>query len=304
MKIIPDFPDFAPVDLAMKDELADFTTALSDGFCEFPFAAMYLLRNKYQTQVSRLWNNAYALTGVDHRIEKLTGHDRFFQFLGQRLPEIPEVEALFDRFPVWKSLPASIYWQFGDTLAAQGYHLAEDRENFDYLYQRTDLAELKGKKFHKKKNLVNAFVSAYNFEIRPLTPTLASDAFTVLDAWMERREPDEKTDYGECKEALEHMELLGLDGVLVYVEGKPAGFSLGERIAAGTMYCTHFEKGVDTYKGIFQQVNQAAARQLPEPVVYINREQDLGDEGLRQAKMTYRPAGYVVKYLATLDEIT
>jgi hypothetical protein len=63
------------------------------------------------------------------------------------------------------------------------------------------------------------------------------------------------------------------------------------------MYCTHFEKAMDDYKGVFQFVNQAQALALPESVQFINREQDVGEEGLRQAKMTYRPAQFVVKYL-------
>jgi len=89
-----------------------------------------------------------------------------------------------------------------------------------------------------------------------------------------------------------------LSGVIAYADGKPAAFSLGEFMAAGTMYCVHFEKGIDTFKGIYQYINQQEALALPESVKYINREQDVGDEGLRQAKMTYRPAAFVEKYAA------
>ncbi|MDR3283654.1 MAG: DUF2156 domain-containing protein [Treponema sp.] len=298
MRVIPDFPHFEPIDLAMGEEICDFCLGLPDGACEFPFAAMYLLRNKYQTQISRLVPDAYALSGVEKRLEKITGQSVFFQFLSRRLPEQQELEGLFSQFPVWKSLPASVHKQIGENLSSRGFQTLEDRDNFDYLYLRSDLAELHGKKFHKKKNLVNAFLASYRAEAKPLAPALVKDALSVLDCWQDWHSGKEKTDYGECKEALEHMELLGLDGVLVYVDDKPTGFSLGEKIAGGTMYCTHFEKGIEGVKGIYQFVNQEAAKQLPETVVYINREQDVGDEGLRQAKMTYRPSGFVEKYLA------
>jgi len=67
-------------------------------------------------------------------------------------------------------------------------------------------------------------------------------------------------------------------------------------LASGSVFLVHFEKGVDSYRGVYQFVNRATARALPETVRFINREQDLGDEGLRQAKMTYRPESLVKKY--------
>jgi hypothetical protein len=187
--------------------------------------------------------------------------------------------------------------KLGVALADKGFTVTPDRDNFDYLYLRSDLVALSGKRFHKKKNLVNAFNNAYTGIVQTLNRGRVQDAKTVLDAWEANRGADEVTDHGECTEALDNLEVLGLDGVMVYVEGKPVGFSLGESLAGGNMYCTHFEKALDGYKGVFQFVNQAAARALPETVEFINREQDVGDEGLRQAKLTYRPARFVEKYL-------
>jgi hypothetical protein len=63
------------------------------------------------------------------------------------------------------------------------------------------------------------------------------------------------------------------------------------------MFTIHFEKAIDAYKGIYQFINQSFAAALPGYYTHINREQDLGDPGLRQAKMTYRPCGFVEKYV-------
>jgi len=90
--------------------------------------------------------------------------------------------------------------------------------------------------------------------------------------------------------------VLNLKGYLYYVEGEPAAYTLGEALAWGRSFAVHFEKALDKYKGIYQFVNQAFAAALPKYILYINREQDLGDPGLRQAKMTYRPCGFVKKY--------
>jgi len=84
------------------------------------------------------------------------------------------------------------------------------------------------------------------------------------------------------------------------VDGAPAGYCLGESVAKGRMFAIHFEKALDRYKGIYQFMNKSFAGALPRFFAYINREQDLGDEGLRQAKMTYRPAGFVKKYSASM----
>jgi hypothetical protein len=78
--------------------------------------------------------------------------------------------------------------------------------------------------------------------------------------------------------------------------GNPAGYTLGEEIAGGTTYVIHFEKALSQFRGLYQFINMSFASILPDKYTFINREQDLGDEGLRQAKMSYRPAGFVKKY--------
>jgi hypothetical protein len=87
-----------------------------------------------------------------------------------------------------------------------------------------------------------------------------------------------------------------MEGALFYADKKPVGWCLGEQIASGRIFTVHFEKGLDGYKGIYQYINQAFAASMPEHITHINREQDLGNLGLRQAKMTYRPSGFVRKY--------
>jgi hypothetical protein len=132
--------------------------------------------------------------------------------------------------------------------------------------------------------------------VRAITRENVKEVKAVLNTWERLHAADGVTDYEACTLALDHREELGLDGLLVYVDGKPGAFSLGETMAAGSMYCVHFEKGLDVHKGVYQFINQQEALALPESVVYINREQDVGDEGLRQAKMTYRPVKFVEKY--------
>jgi hypothetical protein len=175
-----------------------------------------------------------------------------------------------------------------------GYSVVEDRDNFDYLYLRTDLAELSGKTYHKKRNLVNTFINSYDYEQKPLRKENVADALAVLDSWRQTKGYD--GDYAASREALELFDVLGMRGCVYYVGGAPAGWCLGEPLSKARMFAVHFEKGVEDYKGIYQFINQAFAQALPAYFKHINREQDLGDEGLRQAKMTYRPCSFVNKY--------
>ena len=290
------YPNFAAIDLDMSGELDPFCKNLEEGVCEFVFANLFLCRNKYEYAISRVADGCYALSGVEHAGGAAGIEGSFFSILGA-LPSPLIIAELLARFDFWKSVTQGQYEAFGAELEARGFRAELNRSNFDYLYLRSDLAALSGKKFHKKKNLVNAFNAAFpNTETAPLTDANKNGALAVLNTWERLHIQNDVTDYEPCKEALAHMDALGLNGLLVSVDGQPAAFSLGETMAAGGMYCVHFEKGIDAYKGIYQFINQQEALALPESITYINREQDVGDEGLRQAKMTYRPVKFVEKY--------
>jgi uncharacterized protein len=186
-------------------------------------------------------------------------------------------------------------------LEQMGYKIAEDRNNFDYLYRRQDLALLGGRRYHSKRNLIKAFTNAHVFAAKPLRPEFRDDALRVLDDW--RDGVNGPADYEAAREALELMEPLQLCGGIYYVQSRPVAYVLGEELAGGESFVIHFEKAVPGYKGLYQFINQSFASILPEDYATINREQDLGDEGLRRAKLSYVPAGFVEKFkvVATTD---
>jgi hypothetical protein len=211
------------------------------------------------------------------------------------LPEKSILDRLFASHDYWKGIPDSIYLPNREQFAEWGIEIAEDRDNFDYLYLRTDLAELSGKKYHKKRNLVNQYLLSYVHCEKPLTQDLIPEALAVLERW--REDKGEDGDYAASREALELFDRFPMSGALYYINNRPVGWCLGESLARGSMFAVHFEKALDNYKGIYQFINQHFAASLPEQYAHINREQDLGEEGMRQAKMTYRPSGFVRKYI-------
>ncbi|GHV90715.1 ABC transporter permease [Spirochaetia bacterium] len=286
--LIPCYPDFVPISLDIKDEMHEKLSIAPDGVSEFTFANLYLFRSHYQYRVSRSPDGALIVSGIQ------PGHGPFF-LTPCAFPGREVLTGLFDTHNYWKNIPESVLKAERENLEQWGVEITEDRNNFDYLYLRTDLAELEGKKYHKKRNLVNQFLSSYDHQEWPLTPDLIPEALDVLDRW--RADKGSDGDYDAAREALDLFRPLGLAGQLYFIDGKPAGWCLGESLAQGKMFAIHFEKAVGEYKGIYQYMNQAFAASLPDYYTHINREQDLGDDGLRQAKMTYRPSGFVKKYV-------
>ncbi|WP_037570822.1 DUF2156 domain-containing protein [Spirochaeta cellobiosiphila] len=286
---IPNYPDFIPVTLDIRDEMHPFFTILPQGISEYTFAGLFLFRDTYQYKISKL-------PGKDKDLCAISGikEGKKFFMLPCGFPEWECFEDLMNNHDYLKGLAEDLADSHWCKLEQSGYKIQEDRDNFDYLYNREDLATLSGRKFHKKRNLVNAFINSYSYEEVPLTPERKDDAFWLIEEWRKDREDD--GDYKAAIEALQLCQELELKGYMVYVDGKPAAYTLGESLAAGKMFVVHFEKAINEYKGIYQFINKAFASILPKHYNYINREQDLGDEGLRQAKMTYRPCGFVKKY--------
>jgi hypothetical protein len=281
---IPFYPEFTEIEVSLRAELHPHLSALQEGISELTFANLYLFRRKYAYRVSRLFPDGVIVQGRDAK-------GPFFM-----LPrELPEPEALHRIFFECGCMKAVSEHQ-AKTLRALGYRVEEDRDNFDYLYAREELAALRGNKYHRKKNLVNQFTKSYHYEGKPLTEDKIPDALRVLDLWREgRKQPD---DYDAAKEALQKSEQLVLCGSIYYVNEEPAAYSLGKKLGGGNMFAVHFEKALGQYRGLYQFINQSFASILPSIYDFVNREQDLGDPNLRQAKMSYRPAGFVKKYRA------
>lgn len=289
--MIPSFPDIAEVHPDQRFVLHPRFRELPEGISEFSFAGIYLFRELHQYRLSRLPDENLLLIGND---QLLRGEDHPFFLLPFGLPEDNLLEVLFEKYGYLKLVSESM----ADQLQAKGYEVQEQRNYFDYLYLREELAQLTGRRFHRKKNLVNSFLRNYRSEGRPLLEEYMPHALEVLESW--RKEREDPGDYLAAREALERMEELQLCGGIFYVDQKPIAYTLGEELAQGRAFVIHFEKAAkaDHYRGIYQYMNQFFASLLPAKYSLINREQDLGDPGLRQAKESYNPAGFVRKYCA------
>jgi len=300
---VPCYPEFASLSIEHKEALHPRLSLTFDGVSEFTFAGLYLFKNWYDYRISRNGDDGvFLISGTQHTGEH-KGKKFFMTPCGA--PQWEVLESLFASHDYWKNISQSVLSPVKDDLEKRGVVFTEDRNNFDYLYDRKELAELAGKKFHKKKTHVNNFLAAYpDYKQLRMTADLIPAALEILERWKEDlfRRNGSEGDYKSTKEAVELFGSLALRGSVFFINEKPAAFCLGESIARGRMFAIHFEKGIEEYRGIYQFVNQAFAASLPGFFTQLNREQDLGNEGLRQAKMTYRPCGFVQKYTAVLNK--
>ncbi|MDE5797923.1 MAG: DUF2156 domain-containing protein, partial [Treponemataceae bacterium] len=238
MPLVPDFPQYKPVSDDMGDELLPFFQKQTDGICEYTLASVLLDNHTYRYTISRVSDDTLLLCGHD------ADGKRFLSIAGD-LPDEQTVRAIITSHGAQscayiKNLSERNATENADIFSALGLSPRLDRDNCDYLYRRDDLAFLRGKAFHKKKNLVNGFHAAYSAEVREINDATVNDAQEILRRWRDaRRERNEDDgDFLACAVALQNREPLRLAGIIVYADGTPAGFSLGEVIAGGTMFDT------------------------------------------------------------------
>lgn len=185
-----------------------------------------------------------------------------------------------------------------------------DRDFFDYVYAIDDLADLKGRKFHSKRNHYNRFLATYpDYRVEALSDENIDRAKAMVDRWYSDRleeVPDSDFDMEmvAMEKAFRHYKELQMDGLLMYINGEVAAFTMGSPASHNTMD-VHFEKGLRDVDGVYAAINCEYAKYIREKypeMEYLNREDDMGIEGLRRAKESYRPHHMVEKCWAHLSE--
>lgn len=177
------------------------------------------------------------------------------------------------------------------------FDIKPDRDYSDYIYTRDKLVNLSGKKLQSKRNHINKFKSLYpDYEYRELTPELIPQCLEIERQWRLTSKddscdnPDEELseELRSMTRAFNRWNELGLIGGTIFVGGRMVAFTYGCPINQNT-FDVCVEKADVSYEGAFSIINQEFARHIPEQYYYINREEDMGDEGLRRAKLSYRP---------------
>jgi hypothetical protein len=288
---IPPYPASRLLALNDKPLLDHLCSNFQPRISELTFAGLYLFRKAH----------AYKLTTVAGAVVILgTGYDGSVYFLPPLGGDTATaLKILFaDAVPLYGANDFFIE----NHLAAHSVHIAEMRDSFDYLYLREELALLPGSRYHKKKNRINYFAVRHEYSVTLFSEVHVPGCLALLERWQQSAVYTSagslQLEIEATAEAVRLAGTLDLSGVIVSVNGSVEAFALGELLNKDTAVC-HFEKADPFSEGLYQLVNREFAKNLFPECTYLNREQDLGEMGLRSAKLSSHPVELVKKYLVT-----
>lgn len=264
---------------------------------ELTFANLWVWRRKRSVAIAQDADGALALLCEEHG-------ERFF------LPPInaPDIAGAAARLLAHarcedfafslRRVPASM----AQALATAGFAAAPDRDNFDYVYAVRDLAGLEGRHFDGKRNQIRQLTRAHDCSFAPLDDAAVADCLALEEQWCDLRSchldeglSAEQEAIGTC---LRSRRELGVFGGVVRVDGRLKAFAIAERLSPDTAV-VHFEKADPAITGLYQLINHWLCREALGAFAFVNREQDLGIPGLREAKSGWRPHHLVEKWTVT-----
>lgn len=279
------------IDLSHQILLSDLFKKLELPISEYSFSNLYLFRDIHQYQL--FFQHELFIKGVmrDGSSFLMPTFPLPQSISLERMREwLQEVDFLFPIPEEW--LPS-----FDSKLFNRTY----SEEDSDYLFSIEKMRDYPGRDLSGKRNLVKQLLTQHQIEVKNLETSDISSALEILQEWEDEHESSlEKTDYASCKEALELIGTLQLDGLMCYVDGKAKGFLIGETLAH--TYVIHFLKADRSIKGLYQYLYQALAQSLGSHYKFINLEQDLGNSQMRQSKHSYQPDQMLHKWRISLKE--
>lgn len=251
---------------------------------EYTFACLYLFRKVHAYEI---------VFGRDIYVKGRTRDHFTFLMLTSPIEKIDwaEMRSLLNECDCVFPIPEEWFERFNP----KEFQKAYSEDDSDYIFGIEKIRKYPGRHLDGKRNLLKQFKELYPSESYSLTLDRVKDAFHILDVWKGDLHGDLcSTDFCSCKEALELMEQLSLNGKIYYSREEPIGFILGEPLN-DRMYAVHFAKANRNFKGIYQFIFQDFAGSLDAEYQFLNFEPDLGLETLRKAKNSYFPDKRLIK---------
>ncbi len=275
-----------------KDLLAPRLKAVSAAPSEYTFANLYLFRANHDYEV------VFDDKELFIRGRSYDGRLFLMPTTDVRRLDIAHLKGLMEEVDFLFPIPEE--WQA--VFSPDEFEMTFAEGDADYLYTVEKMSTYKGRRLHKKRNLLKQFLELYVPDARPLTSDRLDEARFILDDWLASTEMKaEDTDHAPCREALDRYDELVLCGGIYYADNEPAGFVLGEELNPET-FVLHFAKARTKFKGVYQYMFNNFATILPPKYRYLNLEQDLDKENLRVFKSSYVPDELVKKARVSLKK--
>jgi hypothetical protein len=286
----PEFPEFKPIQLEDRDFIQEILWKYQPQTSQWTFTNLFLWRTRYgfQWSIYRDWllvlctantNSLYALQPVGPP-SRLALTRMLLQYLEEEKEEKePRIERADQKL-------------IAEIKEARDFLIEPTREHFDYVYRSKDLIELAGRKYHSKRNHINKFLRSYSFNYASLNEDHGNACLELTESWCQLHRCEEDLSLLEEWEAVHgaliHFRTLKLQGGVILMGNKVEAFALGELLNNQTAV-VHIEKADPKIPGLYALINQQFCERSWQNVPYVNREQDLGEPGLRKAKLSYHP---------------
>ena len=289
--------DFHPVTVADKALFERLVTVSECRNCDMSFANIFCWQDTYNSQIA-LYEGFLLIRFTTER-----GQNAYMQPIGEgdRLAVINALAAdatqigeplrLFGLDRDWSEFLSAT---FGNQFA-----ICNVSEHSDYIYLCSDLATLSGRKYQPKRNFINRFVSRYSYRFERINDHNLKECIAINNLWLSQRGGGKSAEQMAVARAFANLNTLSLEGWILYADNTPCAFAIGSPINHDT-FCIHIEKVDTTFDGAGAMINNLVAVELNARFKYINREDDLGIEGLRRAKQSYHPVEMLSKYSALM----
>ncbi|UCF57668.1 MAG: DUF2156 domain-containing protein [Deltaproteobacteria bacterium] len=297
MTTIPEFPQLRPIQLEDRDFIREVLGKYEPQTSEWSFTNLFIWRSHYRFQWSMYqdWlvvlcsgsnDGPYALQPIGPS-PRLDVTRMLLKWLWEEKGEaLARIERADQRF-------------VSELEGATDLLVESTRDQFDYVYRSEDLIKLAGRKYHSKRNHINKFRRSYSFTYMPFSNDHLKPCLELADSWCEWRRCEEDlnlvAEWDAVREALKHFKALEIEGGVILIENEVKAFALGE-LLNDQMATVHIEKADPEIPGLYAMINQQFCENCWKGVPFVNREQDLGEPGLRKAKLSYYPDHLVKKF--------
>ena len=288
MQSTPLYPDFKPLSLEDREQITSYFRRNPPVTSELTFTNLLIWRHHYHFQWCRSADTLLIVGQTDD------GPPFGLPPIGEG-DLSPAFTQLFDYLarqaqgPEIRRVPELLAKSYGSTLPLE---VIPDPANSDYVYLTESLINLRGRKYHRKRNHLKQFRNSYSYRYQSLASDLIEACLDLEEQWCRLRScvenPALLNEEMAIREALLHFDKLACLGGVILVDEKVVAFSLGEQLNSDTAVI-HLEKANPEFTGSYAVINQEFCQDAWSGFAYINREQDLGESGLRQAKLSYYP---------------
>ncbi len=293
---IPEYPAFRKITLedhtSVKEILARYPTEVS----ERTFGSVFMWR---------LYEDRSSLSQLDGHLLISWRRERYGSIMLEPVgPHPAGVIASLSASDALKMHPFNGVFGIVEPLATdmrkKGFTIASLRDEWDYVYRTADLIKLEGPEYHTQRKEMKKATSEYELVFEPMTEKYQQACLALEETWCDLKhctlDRFSAAEDNALKEAVANLDEIGFFGGVVLLNGKVQALAIGERLNASTA-AVHFEKANPSVRGLYQVINQKFCEVSLKGFEFVNREQDVGEPGLRRAKEGYHPHHFVEKHL-------